>query len=157
MDPQQAVFRTKVDLWLAAVLVGALGLMVWTTATAAREDPVTGLIAAGVTGGVVLLTAALSLPTEYVVTGTALVVRFGLFRHEIPLAAVERVYPTRNPLSAPAWSLDRLGVRYHTGERRGLLLISPSDREAFLAALATRAGLERRGTELLRPAPSVHR
>src|SRR5690606_34291240 len=68
-------------------------------------------------------------------------------------AAIEEVYPTRNPLSAPAWSLDRLAVRYRTGQRRGLALISPARQDAFLSLLGERAGLRREGAELRRVVP----
>ncbi len=40
-------------------------------------------------------------------------------RGKIPLAAIDEVRPTRNPMSAPAGSLDRLRIDYsHHGQKR---------------------------------------
>src|SRR5690606_295744 len=126
MEPPPVVFRTKVDGWLVAVLAVAVVGVLGSSVAAFRADPATGWFILAAMGGAVLLVAALSVPTEYAVTGEELVIRSGLFRKRIPLADIERVYPTWNPLSAPAWSLDRLGVRYRTGGRwPSLALISP--------------------------------
>ena len=72
---------------------------------------------------------------DYTFQGDALVVRASLFRWRVPLAALDSVEPTRNPLSSPAASLDRLLLRY--GKRR--IMISPADRPGVLRALASRA------------------
>jgi hypothetical protein len=51
------------------------------------------------------------------------------------------VVPTRNPLSSPALSLDRLHIRYG-GSRMGIM-ISPVNKAVFLQDLAARVdGLE---------------
>jgi hypothetical protein len=155
MDSPPAVFRTRVDRWLVVVLGIALLIALGSAVAVFAAAPVVGLLTLAGTAGTVGLVAALSLPTEYVVTERALIVRFGLFRTEIPFAAIERVYPTRNPLSAPAWSLDRLGIDYRTERRRGRALISPVRPEAFLSLLAARAGLDRQGSELRRTGPSL--
>jgi len=154
MEPPPVAFRTRVDRWLAVILALALLGGLWSVVSTFRMDPAAGWVVAAVLAGSVLFVAALSLPTEYVVTEHELVVRFGLFRQRIPLAAIEEVYPTRNPLSAPAWSLDRLAVRYRTGQRRGLALISPARQDAFLSLLGERAGLRREGAELRRVVPA---
>ena len=44
--------------------------------------------------------------------------------------------PTRNPLSSPALSLDRLRVTHRASSGERGLLISPADTAGFLAALA---------------------
>lgn len=152
MHREPVVFRTKVDRWLVVVLVVSLLGVLVAMAASYEADPSATWTGAVIPVVVLLLVAALTLPTRYVLTAHALVVRFGLFRMTIPLTAIERVYPTRNPLSAPAWSLDRLGIDYRVASRRRLMLISPAERDAFLSLLAERAGLERRGDELERVA-----
>ncbi|MDX1420406.1 MAG: PH domain-containing protein [Rubricoccaceae bacterium] len=150
--PRPIIFRTRVDRWLLVLLVGSLvGGLGICALVAVTESAAEGWLGVAIVLGTTLFVVALSVPTEYVLAEDALVVRFGLFRSTIPLATIERVYPTRNPLSAPAWSLDRLGIRYRTRERPRLMLVSPAETDAFLAALAERAGLERRGSELVRP------
>ena len=54
----------------------------------------------------------------------------------VPLGEIESVTPSRNPLSSPACSLDRLHVRYR-GSKRGVL-ISPDDKAGFLHELVMR-------------------
>jgi hypothetical protein len=45
------------------------------------------------------------------------------------------VVPTRNPLSSPALSLDRLRIEYGQGRA---IMISPADKGPFLRALEER-------------------
>jgi hypothetical protein len=72
--------------------------------------------------------------TRYtLLTGGRLEIRSGwVYRLVISVADIQRIRPTRNPLSSPALSLDRLEIRYGKG---GLVMISPKDREGFLDAL----------------------
>lgn len=74
----------------------------------------------------------LLLGTDYALTAQELCVRSGPFRWRIPLDQVRRVSVSRSWLSAPALSLNRLRIDYG---RAGTLLISPRDRQAFVAAL----------------------
>ena len=130
-------FRTKVDAWLwpivAFVFVGpfaSLGAGVWAL-TARRPDAFVFFLTAVLLLGVL----AIAWPVTYTLADDELVVRFGLARVRVAYAAITAVAPSRNPLSAPAWSLDRLRID-HDG---GFLLISPRDRDAFVAALSSRA------------------
>jgi hypothetical protein len=149
-DRRDHVFSTRVDRWLVAVLaISAVGSIAAVLA-AAREEPDEATIAGLLVGGSFALVVALAVPTHYVLGERELVIRSGFIRRRIPLASIHRVYPTHNPLSAPAWSLDRLGIEYHTGARRGLALISPAARDEFLELIARRAGLTPSGRELVR-------
>jgi hypothetical protein len=96
---------------------------------------------------------ALSLlfPLYYEITPSTLLVRSGWIHREIPLASIQRAFPTHNPLSAPALSLDRLQVEYMQGSLPRFVLISPQDRPGFLRDLADRAGdLQVQGDQLVR-------
>jgi hypothetical protein len=72
--------------------------------------------------------------TDYTVDADTLHIRASLFRWHVPLAAIESIEPTSNPLSSPALSLDRWRIRY--GGKR--IMVSPADPDAFLRALAAR-------------------
>jgi hypothetical protein len=74
--------------------------------------------------------------TDYTITDTHLRIRCGPFRWNVPLADVRAVRPTRNPLSSPALSLDRLRIEY---SRSLAVMVSPDDKEGFLSELRTRA------------------
>lgn len=73
--------------------------------------------------------------TRYTLTATDLHVASGPFRWSVPLRDVRAVTPTRNPLSSPALSLDRLRIDYG---RRRWLMISPIDKEGLVRELEAR-------------------
>jgi hypothetical protein len=142
-------FRSKVDGWLVVLLVAGLILPL--------SFVVLPLVAAG--GPKILVPLALLLPvagfvvwilaaTRYTIEGRTLTVRSGPFRWRIEIDAIESVQPSRNPLSSPALSIDRLEIR--RGGRLAML-VSPADKAAFLRALAAASpGLEPREGGLVR-------
>lgn len=134
-----------------AVLALALGGALAAQLLQARTDPDAGLFGAGILLASVALVSCLALPTRYVLGRDELVIHSGVLRHYVPLGSIRRVYPTRNPISAPAWSLDRLGIEYERHGRPARALVSPVRREEFLRALGERAGLVAEGRELRRP------
>ncbi len=73
--------------------------------------------------------------TRYIVMEDHLLVRSGWVSIDIPLAQIAKIEPSRNPISAPAWSTDRLLVTYG---REKSCLISPKGREQFLGLLRER-------------------
>lgn len=133
-----ARYVSKIDRWLIVlpVAVGAVPTIALTGAAFYEprllQDWWIFLILAGAFGFVLWI----FLSTYYELNDRELVVRSGPFRWHVPLDSIASVRPTRNPLSSPALSLDRLELRYGAGK---WLLISPRDRDRFLADLADRA------------------
>jgi hypothetical protein len=134
-------FPSKRDAWLAVVLwIGTAMLVAGAIVTITSPGPILArfvlaatMLAAGAFGPWVLY------GTGYRVTAAEIAVRSGPFRWQVPLAAIESVAPSRNPLSSPACSLDRLRVGYRDARGRGrAILLSPADKIGFLAALAAR-------------------
>jgi hypothetical protein len=80
--------------------------------------------------------------TYYVVNATSLIAHSGPFHWTVPLREIRSVRPTRDVRSGPALSFDRLCIEFGRGR---MLLISPREKEAFLADLAARGvqGIER--------------
>jgi Bacterial PH domain len=76
------------------------------------------------------------LSTYYELTGELLVAHCGPFSWRIPLKDISSVRESQSVRSGPALSMDRLEVVWGGGR---VLLISPADKAAFLAALHTRA------------------
>lgn len=143
-------FPTRVDNWLVAVLVLALLISVASVLVSAAQDLGGATVAGVLVLGTFVLVAALTLPTHYTLDERELVIRSGVLRYRIPFESIRRVYPTGNALSAPAWSLDRLGIEYRKKGGWSLALISPDRKEDFMRLLAARAGLRRQGKELRR-------
>lgn len=133
-------FPAKRDAWLVALLWAAEGMMLWSIRTILGNPdsaPWLKVLSVAWIAAVSVLVFWLLYGTRYGILGGVLVVRCGPFRWRIPLSGVDSVRPTRNPLSSPAPSLDRLAVRYDGGRRT--ILISPEDKGGFLRALVTRA------------------
>ncbi len=131
-------YPTKVDLWLL-LLVGA-GMLVGTFGVIAAGLQAGDWIAAGVFLLVWIAVGALAWPVEYILTDEELIVRSGVIRWRVPLVEFVSIQATRDPSSAPAWSLDRLKITY--GKKT--ILISPTRREEFLDDLEERVRLARR-------------
>ena len=148
MTTLEKIHRSKRDAWLVAVLAAAGMLSLGISVMALFEEPAAGLMTLAVllvAGGFVVWTFT---RTFYVLTATDLLIRSGPFRWSIPLAHVRQVLPTRNPLSSPALSLDRLAIRHASGT----IMISPVDQRRFLEDLVERTpGLVFDGTRAIRP------
>ncbi|MDL5513727.1 PH domain-containing protein [Arenibacter sp. M-2] len=71
--------------------------------------------------------------TYYEIGNGALRVRSGfLLNRSIPISSITKIEATKNPISAPATSFDRLEVFYNKYES---VIISPKDKRAFIAHL----------------------
>jgi Bacterial PH domain len=131
-------YKSKIDTWLLMLLVGTdifVLVIVWSVASlGAMSIPV----------ALVTLLPATMLPlwilvaTRYDLTDDFLLIRSGPFRWRVAIADITSVAPTRNPLSSPALSLDRLRIDYGQGRA---IMISPSNRDDFVRALEARRKL----------------
>jgi membrane protein YdbS with pleckstrin-like domain len=144
------IHYSKKDAWLVAVVTVAILLPLLISLSlffetggnwVAGATPLLALV-------ILVLVLALSYPLYYEITPSGLTIRAGiLVRQQIPLDSIREVFPTRNPLSAPAWSLDRLRVNYEGG----YALISPKDKASFMEELINSdAGLEMKDGRVVR-------
>lgn len=138
-------FPSKIDTWIGALLfVAPLAALASAVMAMLHGQILTGLLPLVFIGA---LYAGLVWPIAYELHDDAIVIRFGLARSRVPYAGLKAVRPTRNPLSSPALSLDRLHL--DSGNRFGPN-ISPADREGFYAALLAKAPhLRREGDALV--------
>ncbi len=125
---------SKIDNWIYVVLGLSVVLPVFI-----------GWVSAGITlwplylisGGMGAFFLWLYLATKYVIAGGVLTIHGGLFKVTIPVASITSVTDTRNPLASPAFSLDRLEIKY---SEEKIILISPKDKAAFLTDLGWSTG-----------------
>ena len=136
-------FPSKVDWWLALVLLLTPAVSLVAALSVPESERIIGLASVAFIAAIYL---GLLFPMRYGIGDEHLIVRFGLVRKRIPLATIRHVRPTRNPLSSPALSLDRLRIE-HDG---GAVMISPARRREFLAELEAAARLRRDGDALVR-------
>jgi len=126
------LFRSKIDLSLAIVLIGAA--IIALTAAVATLQPTSGAALLPV----IIIAIGAVLPiwtlasTIYMVAGETLLIRSGPFRWRIPVSSITRIEPSNSVLSGPALSLTRLRVEYGTEQS---ILISPTDHQGFLRAI----------------------
>ena len=128
------VFKSKVDGWLRAFLLLAILAEIAVVAGAAFSvrDPLatTGIILGSL--AVLALLLSVLLKTNYTIDRGVLRARSGPLCWKVPLDQIQSVEATRNPLSSPALSLDRLRIRYGKGR---FILVSPADKPGFLRAI----------------------
>ncbi|PLS14681.1 hypothetical protein CVD28_26900 [Bacillus sp. M6-12] len=72
------------------------------------------------------------LTTYYEIIGNILLVSAGPIRKRIDIYTIRSISKTRNPVSSPALSLDRIEVVFNMYDA---VIISPKDQEAFAAEL----------------------
>lgn len=128
-----AVYASKVDSWLAAVLGVAIVSSLWASRhLLLAGSPAAWLVAPLIAGVGAGLPLWVLLDTRYTVDATHLRIRSGPFRWAVPIAGIVRIVPTSSPLSGPALSLDRLRIEYGRGAS---VMVSPHDRTGFMQAI----------------------
>ena len=148
------VYPSKRDGWIVILLWAAVSVMLFAAMNLWRAPaPFAFRLLISV---LLIFVAAFVLWTlygiRYTLTESTLIVQSGPFRWVIDLEAITEVFPTRNPLSSPACSLDRLHIRY--GKSRLGMMISPQDKTGFLRDLVARSpGLKLNGDRVLRDKP----
>jgi membrane protein YdbS with pleckstrin-like domain len=135
-------FRSKVDTWLVLVVVAALVVLAAALVSMVVAGGSFAAIALflGVMTAVTLFIGLIFTRTWYEIDSQELRIVSGPFRWTIPRESIRSVEESRNPLSSPALSLDRLRIRY--GEKRWIL-VSPEDKKGFRRALGEASGRER--------------
>lgn len=144
-------YRSKVDWWPVPLLaIPPVASLISVLSAIRSGDTAETAMGFGAVMFVAAIYGGLVFPMRYGIGDKRLTVRFGLFRQHVELADIVEVRPTRNPLSSPALSLDRLHIQYGRGFFKAVM-ISPAQRAEFLADLADSAGLDRVGNLWERP------
>ncbi|MBI4559030.1 MAG: PH domain-containing protein [Candidatus Hydrogenedentes bacterium] len=150
-DAGPVVYPSKRDIGIAAI-VWAAATMILLAAGSLWAAPVSLAFRLGMSALSAVSTALLLwvlYGTRYTLTDQAIVIRAGPFRWTVPQESITEIYPTHNPLSSPACSLDRLYIRYR--KSRFGVMVSPKDKAAFLADVVARSpGLKLEGQRVVR-------
>jgi hypothetical protein len=132
-------YATAIDAWLVVVAVLAIGGALAEAVYLFPVSPSGAFVAMSIAVLVAGAIGTLTFPCEYVLEADHLLVRAGLVRWRVPYRTVTAIAASRSPWSAPALSLRRVRIDH----ARGVLLVSPRDREGFMAALAARVAAAR--------------
>ncbi len=127
-------FVSKVDAWFIPVIVIAIaGMLTAFVAVLVDDTPLWLKLAVSFTSVLFCgLLFAVLMGTHYVVANGVLRIVSGPFRWKITISEIVEITPSRNPVSSPALSLDRLKITY--GKHRSVL-VSPADKEGFIRAI----------------------
>ncbi len=140
-------YKSAVDLWLAAILIGVPMAIIMTGVSIAfglyflhwheTVGRVAGFLFVG--GGVALggLIAAFTLPCQYILKDTELRIQCGILQASVPYHKIRRLELSCSLWSAPALSLNRVKIVLD----EGFHLVSPRNRTAFIADLQSRINL----------------
>jgi len=116
------IYKSKVDWWLVLIILAAFGYPV-----------VDGIVSkeymlSVVFSGILLLFYFLARTLRYKIDGEKLII----WRTEIDIKTIRKVYATRNPLSSPALSINRIAIVYNKYDE---ILLSPENRKDFVEEL----------------------
>ena len=130
-------YPSKIDWWFAALMFLAPAIcLIMGMIFLIVSNIIGGL--AGIFSGIYIVSIVflLAYPCSYTITDQSLIIRSGAFNEEsISLSQVRDAQLSSNPLTAPALSLKRVKISLKDGYR----LISPINREEFIAELLSRA------------------
>jgi Bacterial PH domain len=134
-------YKSAVDLWLAAILIGAPLAILFTGVSIAFSlhllhwheaiGRVAGILLVGAGLGLGALIATFSLPCRYTLGETELYIQCGVLKWIVPYRDIRRLELSCSLWSAPALSLNRVKIVFDDGFQ----LISPKNRREFIADL----------------------
>lgn len=120
-------FPSKKDVWLFLLLWGTI--LVCTVSIFTTKD----LLATFILLPIDILLIWFWFTTGYCIKEEQLIVTFGPFKSKIDIKEIRKMRRTKNPLSAPALSMDRIEISY--GKFFDIALVSPKDKRVFVAKL----------------------
>ena len=132
-----AVFTSKIDFWLAFLILGSSLLLIlvpvweWMYNNSSIKR-ILFISLFTMPGAILLLLIFFNI--KYSLSEDRLFVKNGFSTQSIPLKDIIYIIPTNSMLSAPALSLDRIEIRYEGGS----IVISPKDKEGFYHAIQER-------------------
>ena len=132
-----AVFTSKIDLWLAFLMLGSSLLLilvpVWEWIYNNSSISRVLFISLFTMPGAILL-LLIFFTVKYSLSENKLFVKNDFSTQSISLKDITYITPTNSLLSAPALSLDRIEIRY----KGDSIVISPKDKDGFYHAVQER-------------------
>lgn len=116
------IYRSKVDWWLVVLILSVFGFPI-VQGIQTKEYMLSVVF-------IMLLSLfyILAITLKYKIEGDYL----SIWRTKIDIKTIRKIYATRNPLSSPALSINRIAIVYNKFDE---VLISPKDRADFIEEL----------------------
>ncbi len=132
------IFTSKVDFWIAfvlcLVLLAMISIPLWEWIQGDKRSRKKSILLALILTPFIALIVIPVFGIKYTLTDSQLQVDNGFSTEYIELADISHITPTRNALSAPALSLDRIEIRYKDDR----VLISPKHKSHFYQEIKVR-------------------
>lgn len=120
-------FKSKYDIWIVLVLVIPIMVIAWAVV---HTFSLVLLICMVPSIFALWLVADCFFNSYYEIDGSMLRIKFGvLLDSKIDIMTIKSILPVRTFLSSPAWSIDRIEVKYG---KFGSVVISPADNAGFI-------------------------
>lgn len=132
-------YNSKIDTWLIVLLGLSLSAILFRGLMSLRFSTAYGVMVLGVFAFTVLVLLLFCYPCRYTFKADHLLIQAGALRFRVDYADITRIEPSRSLWSGPALSLQR--VRIDHGRR--FVLVSPMQRERFMAELQQRVAAAR--------------
>ena len=144
------VYRSKIDWWLGLVISVGVIVILGSSVSLLLTPPQDGLPNVRDchrnAGSMAAFMGWILFSVYYVITGERLASESRILPLADSLGPNREVFPTHNPLSSPALSLDRLRVNYkRPNGRTWWVMISPKARNSSSRISARRLGWTRKG------------
>ena len=131
-------FQGKIDWWGYALVIGANAVLLWEILGPMRGIPASMAICAACLAGIDVLMLPILFRNYVILDEASLCIVFGLIKKRIFYEDVNKVYPTHDPFSSMAFSLDRI---YIQSRRAGDVMVAVHEKEAFIREVKLRSGL----------------
>lgn len=116
------IYESKIDWWLIVLVFGALLSPIYYGII--ENDYLIVVVFAVISIAVFFLFRAI----KYKIDNTNLIIGSS----KIDVNSIRKIYKTKNPLSSPALSIDRIAIVYNKYDE---VLISPKDKKGFVDAI----------------------
>lgn len=126
-------FESKVDTWMAVVMLGSFALTFLMAIGFATIYPVLSLA----TIPLLAITMWMFLNTCYVFKDKTLVACCGPMRFTVNIEDIQSIEPSFSALSGPALSMERLKIKHGNPDKPKSILVSPKEQEKFLKHIAS--------------------
>lgn len=113
------IYKSKVDWWLVVLILGIFGYPI-VDGILMQEYMLSVVFAL-----VLVVFYFLSKTVKYVINENNLII----WKTKIDIKSIRKIYKTRNPLSSPALSLDRIAIVFNKYDE---VLISPKEKKLFV-------------------------
>jgi len=115
-------YKSKVDWWLMVIIFGVLFFPI--IQGVIEKEYIVSIFSLLIVVLILLLFRSI----KYKIDGNNLII----WKNKIDINSIKKIYKTKNPLSSPALSIDRIAIVYNKYDE---VLISPKERMDFINQL----------------------